>query len=114
MTKEAAEAVSRADMLFGAPRMIEPYKDRETYPYYRAGDIIPVIEERMPGRVAVLLSGDTGFYSGAAALRPELEKWLSERGFEYEIKTHPGISSVSYFASRLGRPYKGTYGGLQP
>ncbi len=105
LTAEASEAVKKAELLFGAPRMIEPYKEKQAYPYYRAADIIPIISEERPDRIAVLFSGDTGFYSGAAAMKPELEKWLGDNGFEYSINIHPGISSYSYLAAAAGVSY---------
>lgn len=105
MTAEAREAVSRADIIFGASRMISPYEDRETYPYYLARDIMPVLEQRRPERAAVLFSGDTGFCSGAAKMEPELRKYLGESGFEHEISVHPGISSFAYLAARTGVSY---------
>lgn len=105
MTDEAREAVRKADIIFGAPRMIEPYGGSESYPYYLAKDIIPVIEERKPERIAVLFSGDTGYCSGAAGMKPALEKWMEENGFEHEIVIHPGISSFAYLSAKSGVPY---------
>ena len=107
MTAEAREAAGKADILFGAERMTEPYRDRETYPYYLAGDILPVLEERRPGRAAVLFSGDTGFCSGATKMLPELAAGLEELGIEHEIKLHPGISSFAYLSALTGEPYSG-------
>lgn len=105
MTAEAREAVSRADIIFGASRMISPYEDRETYPYYLARDILPVLEEHRPERAAVLFSGDTGFCSGASRMEPELVKNLAGSGYEFEIEVHPGISSFAYLAAKTGVPY---------
>ena len=105
MTEEAREAVRRADIIFGAERMIASYPERETYPYYLARDIIPVLEERRPERIAVLFSGDTGFCSGAAKMGPELAEWFEDRGYAYGIKLHPGISSFAYLAAVTGEPY---------
>lgn len=105
MTAEAREAIGKADILFGAERMIAPYRDREAYPYYLAGDIIPVLEERRPERAAVLFSGDTGFCSGATIILPELAARLKESGIAYEIKLHPGISSFSYLSALTGETY---------
>ena len=85
--------------------MIEPYKEKKSYPYYRAEEIVPVIMDESPDRIAVLFSGDTGFYSGAAAMKPELEKNLGESGLEYSVNIHPGISSYSYLAAAAGVSY---------
>ena len=106
MTAEANEAIRRADIIFGAPRMIRDRGGREMYPYYRAEDIIPVLETRKPARAAVLFSGDTGFYSGAASLAPKLKAWADASDTECEVTVHPGISSFAYLASRAGVSYQ--------
>ena len=105
MTAEAREAIGKADILFGAKRMIAPYRDRETYPFYLAGDIVPVLEERRPERAAVLFSGDTGFCSGATRILPELAAQLQESGIAHKIKLHPGISSFAYLSALTGETY---------
>lgn len=106
LTAAASEAISKADILFGAPRMIRPYKGRRAYPIYRAGDIIPVLEKEMPARAAVLFSGDTGFYSGSAKLAPALRRWANSSGMECDLRVHPGISSFAYLASKAGMSYQ--------
>lgn len=106
MTAEASEAVRRADILFGASRMISGYDGREAYPYYRAEDIIPVLEERRPARAAVLFSGDTGFYSGAAGIAPALRAWADSSDTECVLKIHPGIASFTYLAAKAGVSYQ--------
>ena len=106
LTADAAEAIRRADMLFGAPRMVENYAGRRTYPFYRAEDIIPVLESEKPARAAVLFSGDTGFYSGAAKLEPALKEWARASEIKCEISNHPGISSFAYLAAKAGMSYQ--------
>ena len=107
MTADALDALDKADVIFGAARMIGPYRDRAAYPYYLARDIVPVIDELKPQRIAVLFSGDTGFFSGAARMKPELENWLDEHGYDHKIRIHPGISSLAYFAAKTGVQYSG-------
>lgn len=54
-----------------------------------------------PGEVieiAVLFSGDSGFWSGTRKLLPLLAEWKTE--------VIPGISSVQVLAARLGRPWQ--------
>ena len=106
LTREAEDAIREADLIFGAERMIAPYSGRESYPYYLAKDIIPVICEKLPQRIAVLFSGDTGFYSGASKMRTELGIGLDENGFESETVMHPGISVFSYLTAKVGVPYQ--------
>ena len=106
LTKEASDAIKTAETICGAERMLKPYSGREVYPYYLAKDILPLIEERQPESMAVLFSGDTGFYSGAEKMRAALSEKLTEMGFDPEIKAHPGISSFAYLAAKAGVPYQ--------
>ena len=49
----------------------------------------------------MVFSGDTGFYSGAAALC----RALDDAGLPYTVL--PGVSSVQLLAAALGRPWQG-------
>ena len=106
LTADAAEAIEKADILFGASRMISGYEGRKAYPYYRAEDIIPVLEKELPARAAVLFSGDTGFYSGAAKMAPAMREWAHDSGRECAVNIHPGISSFAYLAAKAGVSYQ--------
>ena len=106
LTEIAREAIERADLIFGAERMIADYREsKKCYPYYLARDVAPVIKEEMPGRVAVLFSGDSGFFSGAEKMKRDLETLLKEEGVKFDIEVFSGISSLSYFASKMGISY---------
>jgi len=106
LTADAAEAIEKADIIFGAARMLSSHEGRRAYPYYRAEDIIPVLEKELPARAAVLFSGDTGFYSGAAKLLPALREWALGSEADCGIRQHPGISSFSYLAAKAGVSYQ--------
>ena len=106
LTADAVEAIEKADILFGASRMVSGYEGRKSYPYYKAEDIIPVLEKEIPARAAVLFSGDTGFYSGAEKLAPALREWACKSGTECDIRIHPGISSFVYLAAKAGVSYQ--------
>lgn len=106
LTFEASDAISSADILFGASRMLRDYEGRKAYPYYRAEDIISVLEKEIPEKTAVLLSGDTGFYSGAEKLAPALKKWAYAYGIKCDVMIHPGISSFAYLAAKAGVSYQ--------
>ncbi|MBR3331910.1 MAG: precorrin-6A reductase [Mogibacterium sp.] len=106
LTADAAYAIEKADMLFGASRMVSAYDGRKAYPYYKAEDIIPVLEKEIPERAAVLFSGDTGFYSGAEKFAPALREWAYESGIECDVRVHPGISSFAYLAAKAGVSYQ--------
>lgn len=100
MTEEAIEAIENAELVIGAGRMLEAVRektgDKEIFKEYDSERIAQYINERKHiSRVAVLLSGDTGFFSGAKKLRER----LSELGYEPEQIC--GVSSLSYFMSRI-------------
>lgn len=109
LTQEAREAIDQADVVFGAKRMLAVVdQEKEKYPYYLARDILPVLSQKessMEGgtlKIAILFSGDTGFYSGTEKIKSEL------KAHHYgNITIFPGISSVSYLAAAAGVPWQG-------
>ena len=102
MTVQVQNELLTADYVFGAPRMLESIKTGgKKYPYYMAKDIVPLlrqIEAEHTGecKIAVLFSGDTGFYSGAENLYTALR----DSGYS-QVRILPGISSLSYLAARF-------------
>ncbi|MCI8292111.1 MAG: precorrin-6y C5,15-methyltransferase (decarboxylating) subunit CbiE [Hespellia sp.] len=95
MTEEAMKVVRFSDCIIGAERMLALFADLEMHKLseYRPARIREYIENhREYQRIAVVLSGDTGFYSGAKQLVSELT--------DYEVELVPGISSVVYLAAR--------------
>ena len=58
-------------------------------------------------KLAVLYSGDTGFYSGASGLAETLrERQEAGKDQEIQLEILPGISTVSYLASKLQIPWQ--------
>ncbi len=108
MTKETLMAISNADVVMGAKRVIDSVdRDVKKFPYYLAKDIIPCLDEMGSGKVAILYSGDSGFYSGSAKLYEKLLEYKdSHKERQVVIRILPGISSVSYLASKLGKTYE--------
>lgn len=101
MTISAHKAVDEAECLIGAGRMLEDFRGmgKACFEAIAAEDITGIINSHPEYcRFAVLFSGDTGFYSGAKKLLPMLESCDTE--------LLPGISSLSYFCSRLGCSYE--------
>ena len=94
MTSEAAAFCRDAGILIGANRMLESVADsgQRRVAEYRAAEIARIIAEAEETRIAVLLSGDVGFFSGAKKLLEQLPE---------DVKVFAGISSVVYFCSRL-------------
>lgn len=123
MTIEAAETVRKCDCMIGAQRMLAAAREvrygaetqensaeqteqseERTNPEipelceYNAEKIFAYAEAHPEySHVAVVLSGDTGFYSGAKKLSG---MFASDPG-RYEVELIPGISSVVCLAARL-------------
>ena len=102
LTRAATAALARAELFIGAPRLLEPYRQgavpcREAV---LAWDILAALEQSGAENAAVLLSGDTGFYSGAKGLRP----LLLEAGMK--VETFPGVSSLQYLCAKIGTPWE--------
>ena len=94
LTVGALEAVKACPVLVGAPRLLEPWSEsHDCVPLIAGADIAEYIGKVQEGPVGVLLSGDTGFYSGAKRLWALLG--------DHEVVTLPGISSLSYFCAKL-------------
>ncbi|MCR5674115.1 MAG: precorrin-6A reductase [Lachnospiraceae bacterium] len=96
------EALEEAEIVFGAGRLLEQIDAKEKHAMYRAADILPVLEERRPGKVVILFSGDSGFYSGAKNMLQALREWRAD----VRIRVLPGISSVAFLAAKLGESYE--------
>ncbi len=101
MTAEAARILSDCDAVFGAKRLLMNISCMRKFEMYSASEIIPVLEKENIKKAAVVFSGDSGFYSGAGGLQKALKEWRSG----VKIKVIPGISSVSWLASRIGESY---------
>ena len=100
LTREAENAINEAGLLIGAERMIKPFRDtgKETFCSYIPQDIADKLNSCTYGTAAVLMSGDCGFFSGTKKLLLKLKN--------HNVKVISGISSVSYFCSRIGISYE--------
>lgn len=100
LTGRAREACREAGLIIGGKRMTEAVNSegKKVVTAVCPTEIVSCINMHPEyEKVAVVLSGDTGYFSGAKKLRDLLEK---EPNIETEMI--PGISSVAYFCSRLG------------
>lgn len=99
--------VKKADVVIGARRMVESleqyigydeFKNIEKHFAIAPQKIADIIFDREleKRKIVVLMSGDTGFFSGTK----KLGRILSERGIKYSIEA--GISSISYLSSKVG------------
>ena len=99
LTCEASAAIDNAELLIGSARLLREYGDGK--PQTEAVTVPAItnaIQDTGAQNICVLYSGDSGFYSGARLLLPEL------RGCE--VRLLPGISSVQHFAALLQRPWQ--------
>ena len=92
LTSEAERAIQQCDLLLGSQRLIEAYEiPRQSC--LRNEEIMKAIHDSKEKIIGVLVSGDPGFFSAAKTLAGQLS--------EYEMSVVCGISSMSYFCSRL-------------
>ena len=86
LIKESEEKIENADIIIGAKRLIKPYCNKKTFAAITPFDIISIIKSNNQcENIAVLMSGDSSFYSGTKKLVLELEKELNIifcRGFQ--------------------------------
>ena len=103
ITLDAVSALKSADLIIGAKRLIKPLSNYNIplYAEYDAAKIRNyIVSHPQYKNIAIILSGDIGFYSGAKKLIKELS--------EYDITLIPGISSLIYFCSRLKTDWQDT------
>lgn len=111
-TVVARKTLLEADAVAGASRMIESVeKDLGEKAVMKAYDGKKILDwfEHAPQlrKLAVLYSGDTGFYSGASGLAETLrERQKAGKDQEIQLEILPGISTVSYLASKLQIPWQ--------
>ena len=101
MTLEAHHALEQAQVIFGAKRMMEAVREfpAEKVCEYRREQIAAYLGEHPQlTRAAVVFSGDVGFYSGADSFGACLDCG----GKSWTVHRIAGISSVNYFAAKLG------------
>ena len=101
MTGQVRRAIQEADCLIGAQRMLEAaaWAQKPGQEAVSPRDIVRCIQERPDcRRFTVLLSGDTGFFSGAKRLLPALA--------DCQVEVLPGLSSLQVLCARLGTSYE--------
>lgn len=100
LTFEAKHIIENAEVLIGASRMLKPfeYLGKDTFVSYKSQDIVNYINECSYKKIAVLMSGDCGFYSGAEGILPMLGG--------YDTEAVCGISTPVYFCAKLKIPWQ--------
>lgn len=97
----ARRAVEESSVLIGAPRLLAHWPGMSRIAAILAPEVRAAIEAQTEGPVAVLLSGDVGFYSGAKNLYPLLS--------DYEVEIFPGLSSLVCFCAKLRTPWEDAF-----
>lgn len=120
LTVEARDIIEEADLLIGAKRMLAPYMiGKRCIVSHRTEEILQwclnphqkAVKEygtdtKQIEKIAVLMSGDSGFYSGTRALLAALDsEWGADEVYE-KVTVLPGISSLSYFCARIGKSWE--------
>ncbi len=100
MTIEGKKVCQQADLIIGAKRVLEGINisGKDFFISYDPEEIRTFIDRNPEYEdIAIVVSGDSGFYSGARRLMDYLGK---------DVRLISGISSLSYFAARLKIPYE--------
>lgn len=100
MTQEVRRAIEEADCLIGARRMLDAARGgQKTFAAIAPQEIADFLRaHREYRRCAVVMSGDTGFFSGTKKLLPLLSGC--------EVRVLPGLSSLSYLCAMLQTSYE--------
>lgn len=98
ITAHGKDIIDKCDILIGSERLVKKYVlQKKVFYEYKAEKIRDIIKTENKD-TAVVMSGDTGIYSGTQRLIEVLNG--------YDVKIIPGISSVSYFSSKIGLPWQ--------
>lgn len=104
LTGKARKVLMESQLIAGAGRLVDSlgFAGKPVLREYRPEKVLEFLD-RHPEyeEIAVVFSGDPGFYSGAGGFR----KALKDRP-EFGVETVPGISSVSSFFAALGDSYE--------
>lgn len=108
LTTEAENIIKKADVLIGAERMTALWGEgKRVYTLYKAEEIVSKLKDTGIGSsVAVMLSGDPGFFSSAKRLFKLLDSDEAFKGADIDVI--PGISSVQYFLENLHMSWENT------
>ena len=111
LTAAGLETLRGAELIIGARRLLENLPEGCTAnraALYKTDEICALLRQTDCAEAAVVFSGDTGFYSGAAALC----RALDDAGLPYTVL--PGVSSVQLLGRGAGPPVAGLAARLRP
>jgi precorrin-6Y C5,15-methyltransferase (decarboxylating) len=104
LTRDGAEAARQAELVVGSARLVAAFAraGQAQVVAARPVAVVAAIEASPAARIAVLMSGDVGFHSGAAQVAAALRETLPRA----ELRLIPGVSAVAALAARLGAPWE--------
>ena len=111
MVPAAKKALDKADVIFGAPRVLKSigaeYGDKPQREDYLSDKILDFLNNnKCYENPVVIFSGDTGFFSGAAAMVKRIAEDAEKGGKKWKTNVVCGISSVIYFCSRINENWQ--------
>ncbi len=100
LTIQAKNVIEKADVLIGSERAVKPFLGlcKRVFYSWKTSEIKEILSNNLYDNAAILLSGDSGFFSAA--------KSLSEALREHETEVICGISSPSYFCAKIKKPWQ--------
>lgn len=105
LSRAALDAIDIADVVIGAHRAlagIDVPPDVVRCELVKTADIVAALTDAASWqRAVVVMTGDVGLFSGARRLVEALSG-----GAQVDVRIIPGISSASYLAARLARPWQ--------
>lgn len=105
LSRSALDAIGIADVVIGAHRVlvgIDVPPDVVRCELVKTADIVAAITDAASWqRAVVVMTGDVGLFSGARRLVEALSG-----DARVDVRVIPGISSASYLAARLARPWQ--------
>ncbi|MCL2317839.1 MAG: precorrin-6A reductase [Methanomassiliicoccaceae archaeon] len=105
LTIGGKRAIDEADLLIGPDRIIGSLSSgQDSFIEYRAELAVSYIKDHPQYRnIAVLVSGDTGFYSAAKKILERIDP------SEFELEIICGVSSIAYLCSTVGSSWDDAY-----
>ena len=105
LSRAALDAIDIADVVIGAHRAlagIDVPPDAVRCELVKTADIVAALTDAASWQCAVVvMTGDVGLFSGARRLVEALSG-----DAQVDVRVVPGISSASYLAARLARPWQ--------
>ncbi len=99
--------IEKSDVLIGGRRILKDFEETNKEMVYINKDLLSIIEyikeNKDKKRIALLLSGDTGFYS--------MLEFIKKHFHDESLNVIPGISSYQYLISKLKKTWHNSFVG---